>query len=65
MFEILIAYCLIDAPGLCREHSVAVPEQPSLFACVTGGQLMAVQWIETHPNYKLKAWRCQPLRAKA
>lgn len=57
--EIAFTVCLLSKPGECK-----VERQPfdgPLFACSLLGQQAAVQWIASHPKWRLKAYRCTTL----
>jgi hypothetical protein len=58
MMSLILVVCLSASPTVCRE------EQPPLGAvngasCMIQGQLLATQWLDEHPKWALKGWRCR------
>jgi hypothetical protein len=58
MTVIILIVCLSGAPDNCREERPPV-DAVSPMACMVQGQQIAAQWLEEHPKWFLKAWRCQ------
>lgn len=59
MIELVIAVCMIDQPSQCKdvylnfEAEAVTPQQ-----CMMNGQMEMAKWLDEHPNYSIKKWRC-------
>lgn len=59
MIELIVAVCMIDQPSQCRdvylnfEGDALTPQQ-----CMMNGQQEMAKWLDDHPNYVIKKWRC-------
>lgn len=56
MITLVLIVCLASAPDVCRE------EQPPLddcISCAIQGQIVAQDWLNEHPKWMLKGWRCR------
>lgn len=58
MIELLFVACLADAPDQCRERSLVFVDVTPM-QCVVGAQPELARWVETHPNLRIRSWRCQ------
>ena len=58
MIELVFVACLVTAPDQCRERSLTfteiTPQQ-----CLMGAQPELAKWVSTHPNDRIKSWRCR------
>ena len=59
MIALVLTVCLVAAPDACHD------EQPPIaiiseFQCVLQGQQIAAEWVNDHPRWTLKGWRCGP-----
>jgi hypothetical protein len=64
MVSLIVIVCLAATPDICRE------EQPpgyvaSATSCAAEGQLIALQWVENHPKWTLRRWRCRSGRPES
>jgi hypothetical protein len=57
MVSLILVVCLAAAPDVCREERPPI-EPVSGLSCVMEGQQFASQWLEEHPKWALKGWRC-------
>ena len=55
---IILVVCLTGAPDHCEDRDPLLPPV-GLTECAVLGQQMARDWLEDHPKYALKGWRCQ------
>lgn len=59
MIELVLAVCMIDQPTQCKDVNLnfeadsVTPQQ-----CMMYGQAEMAKWVEEHPNYQIKKWRC-------
>ena len=57
MTTLLLVVCLnLADPSSCREEHVTVPEGMN---CLRHGQIIGLEWLEDHPKWSLKGWRCR------
>ena len=58
MTSLILLVCLAASPAVCREEYPPV-EVDSGVACLVEGQMIAAEWLEEHPKWTLKGWRCK------
>ena len=58
MVSLILIVCLAATPDICREERPAV-DVASAMSCAIQGQLIASQWLEEHPKWMLRGWRCR------
>ena len=58
MVSLILVVCLSAAPDVCREERPPL-EAVSETSCMVQGQLLAAQWLDEHPKWALKGWRCR------
>jgi hypothetical protein len=58
MIALVLVVCLAAAPDICRDEQPPLAP-PSLGACLAQGQIIAAQWLDEHPKYTLRGWRCR------
>lgn len=56
MLDLVLTVCLAMAPMECRKERM--PWDGSMMACAVLGQQAAVDWLSTHPKWRLARWRC-------
>ena len=59
MVELFFITCLINAPDICREHSLLFEQRNGLFTCMLEGQYELARWVETHPNDRVQEGKCR------
>jgi hypothetical protein len=52
---LVMIVCLATAPDICEERTPTVDG----ISCLMQGQLVAAQWLDEHPKWRLKGWRCR------
>jgi hypothetical protein len=57
MVSLILVVCLAATPDVCREERPPM-EPVSQISCIVEGQQFASQWLEEHPKWALKGWRC-------
>ncbi len=61
MIELVVSVCLISAPEKCKDVSlVYIGESVTTLQCVMGAQPEIAKWMEGHPKWQLRGWRCHP-----
>ncbi|MEM7222800.1 MAG: hypothetical protein AAF495_07475 [Pseudomonadota bacterium] len=58
MYELIFIVCLITAPDVCETRHLAFERSSSAAGCLWQGQIRMAKWLEEHPRYQLKSWRC-------
>jgi hypothetical protein len=58
MVSLILLVCLAASPETCHEERPQVEVESGL-SCVVGGQLIAAAWLEEHPKWMLRGWRCK------
>jgi len=58
MIELLFIACLASDPDQCRERSLLFTGV-SPMQCLMGAQPELAKWVNTHPNVRVKSWRCR------
>ncbi|WJS86548.1 hypothetical protein [Paracoccus sp. TOH] len=61
MIELVFIACISGTRADCREHSLIYTEMTPM-VCMHGAQPALARWVETHPNWRIARWSCQPLR---
>ena len=61
MIELLVSVCLIAEPARCQDVSLTFSgESVTPMQCLVGAQSEIARWVDTHPRWAVKRWRCQP-----
>jgi hypothetical protein len=58
MIELVLLVCLAAAPASCLEERLAA-DNPTIVGCTIGGQSQAQAWLDDHPKWRLRRWRCE------
>jgi hypothetical protein len=58
MISLILVVCLAGSPSVCREETPPV-EVDSPMVCMIQGQQIAVEWLDEHPKWSLRSWRCR------
>ena len=58
MIELLFVACMSTAPDQCQERSLIFTEITA-YQCLMGAQPELAKWVATHPNERIKSWRCR------
>ena len=56
--SLILLVCLAASPQTCQEERPPVEVQSSL-SCIVEGQVIAAAWLEDHPKWMLRGWRCK------
>lgn len=59
MIELVLVYCLTDAPDRCLERREALVPPVNMMSCTMRAQNSAQEYVQAHPLYRLSAWRCE------
>ncbi|MBD3680173.1 MAG: hypothetical protein HUJ27_17435 [Rhodobacteraceae bacterium] len=58
MIELLFVACLAGSPEECHERSLIFTDKTPM-QCLMGAQPGLAKWVETHPNERIRTWRCR------
>ncbi len=58
MVSLILVVCLAATPEICREERPPL-EDISQVSCIVQGQQLASQWLDEHPKWALRGWRCK------
>ena len=59
MIELFFVTCMLSSPNACSEHSLLFEERNGLFTCMRESQFELARWVETHPDEKVREWKCR------
>jgi hypothetical protein len=59
MYELVLIYCLIDAPDRCVERDAPLEDAVSAYECALSGQMRAMRYIGLHPEWRLSRISCR------
>lgn len=58
MIELLFVACMASSPDDCQQQSLLYTDM-SPMACMMAAQPELAKWIEAHPNFQIRNWRCK------
>lgn len=61
MIELVFIACLATAPDHCETKALQFAENISPGRCLMGAQPRLAEWTNTHPNWRVKRWKCRTL----
>jgi hypothetical protein len=59
MLSIILSGCLIAHPAQCQDFKIQTDFQMPAKYCTMKAQPVVAQWAGEHPQWEIKAWRCQ------
>ena len=59
MIELVLVYCLASDADRCLEPHEMRQRVASTMACALEAQTTAREYVQSHPRYRLKGWRCE------
>lgn len=60
MLSIILSACLIADPAQCRDFKIQTDFRMPTKYCTMAAQPVVAQWSGDHPQWQIKAWKCQP-----
>lgn len=60
MIELLVSVCLIAHPARCKDVTLSFDDAVTPMQCLIGAQPQIAKWANTHPQWTVRRWRCQP-----
>jgi hypothetical protein len=58
MYELVVVACLVVQPTHCEELYLAFQQPMGMRQCMYEAQFRLVHWIEEHPEWAVRRWRC-------
>lgn len=58
MVTLILIVCLSATPNICQEKTPPV-EIANAMSCAIQGQIIAQEWLNDHPKWLLRGWRCR------
>jgi len=66
VYELILTVCSVVAGAACREaNPITFEEQVGVMGCLVASQIEGAKWVETHPNYYITRYKCQPAKTFA
>jgi hypothetical protein len=60
MIQLLFVTCMAAAPAQCQDHRLILGDM-SPAACLRAAQPELARWMESHPDLRIRRWRCSRL----
>lgn len=63
MLELVMAVCIVGDPAHCKDVSLTfTDDETTPIQCMmgTGAQSEIARWLEAHPKWEVKRWKCAP-----
>jgi hypothetical protein len=60
MLTIVISACLVADPKSCKDYTLPVDGDMDTVQCALIAPPFLANWQETHPQWTVKRWKCQP-----
>ena len=64
MIELVLVFCLSADGARCVENRPVLDAVLSPMGCMVAAQPMAADFLQSHPAYRLRSWRCEIDRPK-
>lgn len=66
MLELMMTVCLLANANECRDVRLNFDaDNATPMQCMSYGQIEMAKWIEEHPAFRIKQWRCGQARQTA
>ncbi len=59
MISVILVVCLSHLGTSCKEVEPSLAEPIGLAGCMVLGPRIGMEWMEQHPKWELKGWKCQ------
>ena len=64
ILELAFVVCSTTSPIHCEEKSLLFTDEISVFACTMGAMPQLAKWIEEHPKWQIKKWKCRSFKSE-
>ena len=59
MIVLVLSVCLMAEANTCKDvHLTYSAESVTPMQCMMGGQAQIAQWVNGHPQWQVKRWKC-------
>ncbi|MEO1280837.1 MAG: hypothetical protein AAFV69_03790 [Pseudomonadota bacterium] len=58
MISLIIHACLINDPGVCKDHAIPVLASTTPSSCALHAPPHFAKWSGENPQWAIKRWRC-------
>ena len=66
VYELIFTVCSVVVGASCREaNPIPLQEHVGLMGCLIASQIEGAKWTETHPNFYVAKYTCQPAKTYA
>lgn len=66
MYELIFTVCSVVVGASCREiNPITLQEDVGMRGCLMASQIEGAKWNETHPNFYISKYTCQPAKTFA
>jgi hypothetical protein len=66
VYELIFTVCSVVAGATCREaNPIPLEQHVGLMGCLIASQVEGAKWVETHPNFYVSKYTCQPAKMYA
>jgi hypothetical protein len=59
VYVLVLVLCVVSDPSLCHAERLPFVQQLSYFDCVFGAQIVAAEYLSSHPESVLGGWSCE------
>ena len=60
MLSIVLSACLVANPGQCKDFKIPLDVDMDAMQCAMAAPPYFAQWVEEHPQWQIRRWKCQP-----
>lgn len=66
MYELVFTVCSVVVGASCREtNPIPLQEHVGAIGCLIASQVEGAKWSESHPNFYVARYTCQPAKTYA
>lgn len=58
MLAIILSACLANDPSVCKDYKITLDTDIDPTRCAMDAPPHFAQWVEEHPGWQIKKWRC-------
>ncbi|HRN89390.1 hypothetical protein [Hyphomicrobium sp.] len=64
MLTIILSACLVANPSECRNFELPLAVEMDVRRCAMVAPPYFARWIDEHPQWQIKGWKCKPAAQK-
>jgi hypothetical protein len=66
VYELVLTVCSVVAGASCSQaNPIQLQENVGMTGCLIASQIEGARWVETHPNFYISRYTCQPAKVFA